>query len=247
MNRRAILAGLLGTGLGMSLAGRPIVQAAQQPADLQGCMSEPGLALYLGMFQGQFPVSSQELLPGADWQLFSSPYATTAFLFPPDWIGQVLFASSFTQNAAPQWTAQQQSASGITSARVTSSDSSAAWESVAGGIQGAALTLEQVVAMAEGGLLGDGYAGTRLCGHTEATLNGGTAWLTALDSNGTIVLTNGTLYADPSGGFSVITWYAMAGPQAQFEQIMRSVFLPIQWQLIQAGGSNPAPTPTPEF
>lgn len=247
MHRRALLAGLVGVATGVAPAGRLLAQTGQQPADLQACMSEPGLALYLSMLSGQLPMTSQELLPGATWQLFSSPYSTAVFLYPPDWTGQVLFASTFTQHAAPQWTGQQQSASGITSARVTSSDASAAWESVAGGIQGVALTLEQVVAIAEGGLLGDGYTGTRMCAHTEPLANGGTAWLTALDANGTIVLTNGTLFSDPSGPYSVITYYGMAAPQAQFEQTMRSVFLPIQWQLLQSGGSLPTPTPTPGF
>lgn len=247
MHRRELLAGIVGLAAAVGPMGHLLAQTGQQSADLQGCMSEPGLVLYLSQFTGQLPMTSQELLPGADWQLFSSPYSTAAFLFPADWTGQILFASSFTQSAAPQWTAQQQSVSGITSARVLAGDGSAAWESVSGGIQGVALSLEQVVAMAEGGMLGDGYTGTRLCGHTEATVNGGVAWLTAVNSNGTIVLSNGTLFADPSGPYSVVTWYAMAGPQTQFEQLMRSVFLPIQWQLLQAGGSNPSPTPTPGF
>lgn len=246
MHRRAIIAGMVGLTAGVRpLSRRTLAQMGQPPADLQGCMSEPGLALYFDLLAGRPVMDTRELLPGANWQLFGSPSSSTTFLFPPDWVGQTLFASSFTQNAAPQWTAQQTALSGIVSSRVTSSDSSAAWESVTGGLQGVAVTLEQVVAMAEGGLLGDGYSANRLCGHTEMTANGGTAWATAVNANGTIVLSNGTLYADPSGPFSVITYYAMAGPQAAFEQLMRTVFLPIQVQLIRGDGGEPTPTPTP--
>lgn len=245
MHRRAVIAGMVGLAAGVSPLSRSLLaQSGQPPADLQGCMSEPGLALYFELLAGQPVIDTRELLPGASWQLYSSPYSLTTFLFPPDWVGQTLFASTFTQTAAPQWTAQQTNISGIVSSRVTASDSSAAWESVAGGLQGVAVSLEQVVAMAEGGLLGDGYTATRLCGHTEATVNGGTAWATAVNASGTIVLSNGTLFADQSGPFSVITYYAMAGPQAAFEQLMRTVFLPIQVQLVQGGGEL-TPTPTP--
>lgn len=135
MKRRSVLGGIIGAALAATPGGRLAALAGQQPADLQGCMSEPGLALYLGMFQGQFPMSSQELLPGANWQLFSSPYATSAFLFPPDWIGQVLFAASFTQNAA---TVDIATAIGLWDHLGTGDLKrfGAAWESVAGGIQG---------------------------------------------------------------------------------------------------------------
>ena len=136
---------------------------------------------------------------------------------------------------------------GLLSARVASPDATAAWEYVAGTLQGVALSIEQAIAIAEGGMLGDGYAGTRLCLHTEPTINGGTAWLTAIESNGLLVLTNGTLFADASGlsPFSVITYYALVAPRASYEQAMRQVFIPIQWQLLRLGGGDPTPTPTP--
>ncbi len=245
MNRRSMLAGLLGAAVAVT-PGRQLLAQSGQPADLAGCLAEPGIALFLDVFQGRSNLTSQELLPGANWQLFTSPYALVAFLFPPDWLGQVLFASTFSQNAAPLWTAQQQRASGIVSARVAAADATAVWEYVAGTLQGVALTIEQAVAMAEGGILGDGYAGNRLCVHTEPTLSGGVAWLTAVERDGLLVLTNGTLFADASGfsPFSVITYYSFVGPRAGFEQLMRSVFIPIQWQLLQ-GGSDPVPTATP--
>ena len=232
--------------LGAAPRGRLLAQTGQT-TDLVGCLAEPGIALFLEVFQGRSNLTSHELLPGTNWQLFTLPYGLVAFLYPPDWIGQVLFASTFSQNAAPQWTGQQQNASGIVSTRVTTADSTAAWEYAVGTLQGIALTLDQSVAIAEGGILGDGYTGTRLCMHTEPALNGGVAWLTAIERNGLLVLTNGTLFADASGlsPFSVLTYYSFVGPRAQFEQLMRSVFIPIQWQLLYAGGSDPTPTPIP--
>jgi hypothetical protein len=246
MHRRAMMAGMLGLALGAVPRGRLLAQSGQ-PADLAGCLAEPGIALYLDVFESRSTMSFQELLPGTDWLLFSSPYSLVTFLYPPDWPAQLLYASTFTQNAAPIWTADIPQAGGVLSARVMSPDSSALWEYVAGTLQGVALSIEQAVAIAEGGVLGDGYDGARLCLYTEPTLNGGTAWLTAIERDGLLVLTNGTLYADTSGfsPFSVITYYSLAAPRATYEQTMRQVFLPIQWQLLKRGGEEPVWTPTP--
>lgn len=247
MKRRSVLSGAVGVGLALAV-GRGSMAQTGQPADLAGCLAEPGIALFLDVFQGRSNLTSQDLLPGADWQLFSSPYTLVAFLYPPDWSGQVLFANSFTQNAAPIWSNGTPQSPGITSARVVSPDSTAAWEYVAGTLTGVALTVEQAIAVAEGGVFGDGFTGTRLCVHTEPTINGGTAWLTATESNGLLALTNGTLFADASGfsPYSVLTWYSLVAPRATYELYMRQVFIPIQWQLLQSGGSEPIPTPTPE-
>lgn len=246
MKRRSVLSGVVGAGLALAV-GRGSRAQTGQPADLAGCLAEPGIALFLDVFQGRSNLTSQDLLAGADWQLFSSPYTLVAFLYPPDWSPQVLFANSFTQNAAPIWSNPTPQSPGIISARVVSLDSTAAWEYVAGTLTGVALTVEQAIAIAEGGVFGDGFTGTRLCVHTEPTINGGTAWLTATESNGLLALTNGTLFADASdfSPYSVLTWYSLVAPRTQYEQFMRQVFIPIQWQLLQSGGSEPIPTPTP--
>lgn len=246
MNRRSMMAGMVGLTLGATPCGRSLAQTGQ-PADLAGCLTEPGIALFLDLFQGRSTLTSQELLPPSSWQLFASPATTVSFFFPFDWAAQVLFASTFTQSVAPVWTDQQQSASGLISARVLLPHSTAVWEYVIGTLQGVALTIDQAVAIAEGGVLGDGVVGNRLCAHTETTINGGTAWLTAAESNGSVLLTNGTLYADASGfsPFSVLTYFGMGGPREQLEQLMRTVFLPIQFQLLQSGDGYLSPTPTP--
>jgi hypothetical protein len=62
--------------------------------------------------QGRSNLTSQELMPGLGWQLFSSPYATVSFLYPPDWTAQLLYAQSFTRNAAPIWTSNMPQAGG---------------------------------------------------------------------------------------------------------------------------------------
>lgn len=246
MNRRSMLAGLLGVAAAVTSVNRLRAQGGQR-ADLAGCLAEPGIALYLDLFEGRAPLTFEELLPGADWRLFSSPYALVSFLYPPDWSAQELYAATFTQSAAPIWTTNVPQAGGLLSARVGAPDSSALWEYVAGTFQGVALSIEQAIAIAEGGVLGDGYGGSRLCRYTEPTINGGTAWLTAVDSNGLLVLTNGTLFVDASGSsrFSVITYYALVAPRASYEQVMRQVFLPIQWQLLRREGDGSVLTPTP--
>lgn len=246
MRRRSMLAGMLGVGLGTAICAESEAQTGPT-TDLAGCLAEPGIALFLDVFQGRSTLTFQELLPGADWVLFSSPYSLVAFLHPPDWSAQLLYASTFTQNAAPIWTAGVPQAGGLLAARVVSPDASAAWEYVAGTLQGVALSIEQAIAIAEGGILGDGYSGSRLCLHTEPTISGGTAWLTAIESDGRLVMTNGTLFADASGfsPYSVITYYGLAAPRASYEQVMRQVFLPIQWQLLRRGGEDAVATSTP--
>lgn len=246
MNRRSMLAGLLGAAAGTVPGARLLAQTGQ-PGDLAGCMAEPGIALFVDLFQGRPALNFQELLPGADWQLFSSPYATVSFLFPPDWTGQVLYASTFSQNAAPIWTSNIPQAGGVLSARVVSPDSTALWEYAVGSLSGVALTIEQALAIAEGGVLGDGYVGSRLCLSMTQNVTGGVDWLTAIERNGLLVMTNGTLFADASGlsPFSVITYYSLVAPQASYEQVMRGVFIPIQWQMVRVGGGDPTPTPTP--
>ena len=246
MNRRAAIAGMLGVAVALTAGRRSLAQPGQR-SDLAGCLAEPGIALYLDIFEGRSTPPFQELLPGADWLLFSSPYSLVTFLYPPDWPAQLLYAATFSENAAPIWTADIPQAGGMLAARVMSPDSTALWEYVAGTLQGVAISIEQAIAIAEGGVLGDGYAGTRLCLYTEPTVNGGIAWLTAIERDGLLVLTNGTLYADTSGfsPFSVITYYSLAASQATYEQTMRQVFLPIQWQLLKRGGEEPLWTPTP--
>ena len=246
MKRRTVLTGSIGALVAHGSFARALAQGGQS-ADLAGCLAEPGIALFLDVFQGASTLTSTELLPGADWQVYSTPYTTVAFLYPPDWNAQVLSASTFSPGGAPQWMSGPPGTPGLVSARVVSPDSTAAWEYAVGTLQGVALTIEQAIMVAEGGLLGDAGAGSRLCMHTEQNMAGGLAWLTAVDSNGLLVLTNGTLFADASGftPYSVLTYYAFAAPRAQFELVMRSVFLPIQWQLLQSGGSLPTPTPTP--
>lgn len=247
MNRRTVLAGVLGTAFCAGTVDRSLAQGGQR-AELAGCLAEPGIALFLDVFEGRSALTLQELLPGTDWQLFSSPYSLVSFLFPADWSAQLLYAATFTQNAAPIWTTNIPQPGGLLSARVVSADATSAWEYVAGTLQGVALSIEQAIAIAEGGVLGDGYAGTRLCLYTEPTLSGGTAWLTAIESNGLLALTNGSLFADASGfsPFSVITYYSLVAPQASYEQVMRQVFLPIQWQLLRRDdGPSSTVTPTP--
>lgn len=245
MRRRAVLAGLLGAAMGLTPRRRLLAQSGQR-SDLAECLAEPGIGLYLDLFEGRAPLASEALAPKADWLLFASPYSLVSFLFPPDWSGALLYASTFTTNAAPIWTNDVPQTGGLLSARVVSPDATAAWEYVAGSLQGVALSMEQAIAIAEGGLLGDGYSGSRLCLYTAPAANGGTSWLTAIESNGLLAMTNGSLVVDSSGvtPFSVLTYYGLVAPRASYEQTMRQVFLPIQWQLLRIGGSSPSPTPT---
>ena len=100
MNRRSLLTGLIATAVAALPGGKSLAQG-QRPADLAGCLAEPGIALFLDLFEGKPVMTPEELLPGANWQLFSSPATPVFFLFPPDWVGQVLFASTFSPNGAP--------------------------------------------------------------------------------------------------------------------------------------------------
>lgn len=245
MKRRAVLSGLI-CSIAASVPSMRALAQGTQPADLAGCLAEPGIALYVDLVQGRPVMTTEELSPGANWQLFVSPVTATSFLYPPDWAGQELYAATFSATGAPQWTAQQESAAGMVSARVLLPHSTALWEFVAGSLQGIALTIEQAVGIAEQGVLGDGVTGNRLCLYTQPAIDGGIAWFTAVEWNGSILLTNGTLYTDASGfsPFSVLTYYGMGGPRDQLEHLMRTVFLPIKAQL-SGGGDEPTPTPTP--
>ena len=87
MKRRSMLAGLLGAALGAT-PGRRLLAQSGQPEDLAGCLAEPGIALFLDLFQGRSNLTSQELLPGADWQLYSSPSTLVSFSIRPIGLGR---------------------------------------------------------------------------------------------------------------------------------------------------------------
>lgn len=245
MKRRSLLAGMLATGLGTAGMCRTGTEA--QAPDLARCMAEPGIALILNLFQGQPVMQLEELMPQADWQLFASPATPVSFYYPPDWTGQVLYASTVSPGGSPQWVDQQQSSSGLISARVVSPQANAIWEYVVGSLLGVALTLEQAVALAESGVFGDGPSGSRLCTHTEQTISGATSWFTAVERDGVMLLTNGTLSSDPTATvpYSILTYYALGGPRAELESVMREVLIPIQWQMMRGTSYVPTPTPTP--
>lgn len=247
MNRRTMLGGLLGSAVAIS-PGRILRAQTEQRPELAGCLAEPGIALFLDLFEGQQTLTLQELVPPADWLPFSLPYSPVWFLYPPDWSAQLLYAATFTQNAAPIWISNVPQTGGLLSARVVSPDATSAWEYAVGSLQGVVISIEQAIAIAEGGMLGDGYAGSRLCFSTGPAIPTGIAWLTAIDSNGLLALTNGTLIVDTSGfvPFSVITYYSLVAPRANYEQVMRQVFVPIQWQLLRRDdGASSTVTPTP--
>jgi hypothetical protein len=240
MKRRALLTGLIAAA---GLPGGRWLARGQQPADLAACLAEPGIALYLDLYEGDLVMTQEELLPRADWLLFASPATPVSFYFPPDWTGQVLFATTFTQAGAPQWSPQQTQTSGLVAAQVVSPDGSAGWAFVAGTLLGVMLDSDQAATVAERGVLGDATGGTRFCAYGEPGVLGW-SWLTGVEQNGSTLLTNGELFVDGSG-FSVLSYYTLYGPQAQFEALMRTVFLPIQWQLLRTGEGLVIPTPTP--
>ena len=68
MNRRSLLTGLIATAVAALPGGKSLAQG-QRPADLAGCLAEPGIALFLDLFEGKPVMTPEELLPGANWQL----------------------------------------------------------------------------------------------------------------------------------------------------------------------------------
>lgn len=248
LTRRTVILSA-GAALGTMVASRRMAvgQGIPTPVITGDCRSEPGVELLAEWNLGYPVVSPIELVPPMDWVRFYHPTLPVTFLYPPDWTPLALWTDSFTQTGAPIWSDQPIALPQLTSERIVSPDGDAAFELVSGTVAGMALTPAQAASIAEQGLLGDQAQPTPLCTFEDANplLP---SWFHGLYVDGSVMVSEG--WPLPQSGLfgesTILNYYTMAGPQADFEGLMRTVFMPILAQLSGGGGeSNPTPTVSP--
>lgn len=211
------------------------------------CRVEPGVELLAEWNLGYPVVSPVELTPPLDWVRFIHPTLPVTFLYPPDWIPVALWADAFSSSGAPIWSDQPVGLPQLTSERIVSPAGDAAFELVSGTINGVRLTPGQAAFIAEQGLLGENAEVTPLCTFEDANPLF-PSWFHGMRYQGSVLVTEG--WPLPQSGLfgesTILNYYSMVGPQARFEELMRTVFMPILAQLSGGGGeSNPTPTVSP--
>jgi hypothetical protein len=250
LTRRAALWAAV-AGAGTILLGNRAAGQASNPEVVRGdCSQVPGLQLMLDWYAGQPVISHQELVPPATWRIFTAP-GTPVFLYPGDWTPYPRWAETLSPAGSPVWLTSPTPTSYVAGARIVSPDGRSLYEYVSGTFTGTALSLDQSAMAAEQGVLGEGEMTTPICVIEDSRLFN-PYWTRGGRVGDSILLTGGSIYSDgnPSFPMTVITYQAMMGPEAIFEDLVRTVFIPIMYQFRMAGSSivpTPIPTPTPTF
>jgi hypothetical protein len=242
--RRLGMGALLTAGVLMtrSVAGGEKAAAFDLTGD---CGSEPGVQLLLDWSLGRPVLQITELAPPASWAQYSHPTLPLFFRYPPDWLPVALWAETFSANGMPIWLDQPVPLPQLVSGRIISPDGYASFEFTAGTITGYALTTEQSAMVAKQGIVGELPRLTSICTHEiPAELEPG--WFHADMLDASVLVSYGWPRSPTSGLYATttLTYYTLFGPQEQFEELMRTVYIPILSQL-EGGGDTPTPTPTP--
>jgi hypothetical protein len=246
-SRRGVLLGALG-GTGVALLGRAVGGQGTPPVATPGdCSRVPALRLFADWIAGKPVLRPEELRPPLDWVVFNQFGAPVSFLHPGDWIPSALFASGLTPAGAIAWETTPSPTTFLAASRIVSPDGQALYEYVAGVLAGVALTLDEAAMAAEQGVLGnDGTATVPICAEDDPAAFG-PSWMRAGRFGELVVTTGGSLLSDPSGGspFTTLNYQSFVGPEARYTELMRTVFIPIMYQLLMAGAGTLEPTPTP--
>ena len=183
---------------------------------------------------------------------FSFSGAPVAFLYPADWSAYPIWASGLTSSGAIAWQPQPSASSYLAGARIVSPEGNALYEYVSGTLSGVALTLQEIERAAEQGFLGDGGKILPICS-IEDSASFTQTWTRGGSYSDLSVVTGGNLNssADPYLSASIISYQSFVGPEDQFTELVRTVYIPIMFQFMMSSTgsdrSNPTPTPTPSF
>ncbi|MEZ4565082.1 MAG: hypothetical protein R2853_20340 [Thermomicrobiales bacterium] len=248
-SRRAFLGGVGGVAVGLMTGRERSGAQLPIPTPVQGdCTSDPGVELYLGFVLGYPVVQLTDLVVPTDWTLHPNTYGGVIFRQPPGWVGATLYAYEFSPQGMPLFSAQQRPplAPAVVSARTVSADGAAGFEFASGSLQGVMLSPLQVATVAELGMVGERARLKILCAYEDQNPQG-PAWLRVVTvDDETLLLTQG--YAIAYSGmmpYTIVTYYSMYGPRAQFEPLMRQVLLRLMAQFYRGPDVSVTPTPTP--
>jgi hypothetical protein len=235
------LAAATTASLGRSSAGD---QAVPTPVISGDCADEPGVQLLVEWRLGLPVMTLEELLPPRSWVRYLHPTMPVTFLYPPDWREQPLWADRFSREGVPLWTDQPMAMPQLTSERLISPDGDALFEFAGGTIVGAALAPGEAATIAELGVVGEEARLRSICSYEDANpLVPG--WFHAARVEDAVLVTYGWPIANATALWpnTVVYYYSMLGPRDRFDDLMRTVYIPILFQLTGIGGG---PTPTPD-
>jgi hypothetical protein len=206
------------------------------------------LQLLLDWDAGRVTLSRDELYPPVDWQFLSHPGHSRAFFYPPDWTAFRLWASGLTASGAVDWQLSWSPSSTMAASRIVSPEGNALYEAVIGLVSGVTLDLQQAQLAAEQGALGDGQVTDPIC-HYENTVRTDATWTHAGWYGDLAVTTAGNVFTDvvTIGNQTYLDYQSFIGPKDQYTSLVRSVFIPILYQIRTSGSSRGEPTPTPGF
>jgi len=246
MTRRTFIGGAGATGASFILAGKTARgQAIPTPVITGDCRPEPGVQLLAEWNLGISNLSPIDVLPPLTWTRYYHTTIPVTFLYPPDWNPTPLWADSFSQTGMPLWVHEPMMLPQLTVERIVSPNRDAAFEFVTGTISNVALTPAQAAHVAEQGLLGDQITLTPLCTfeHEHPLVS---SWFHGMYAGSGVLVSEGWPIPQTSvfGPSTILNYYTMVGPREQFEMLMRTVFIPILYQLSgSAGGETPTPVP----
>ena len=243
--RRSLALGLL--TLPFLMRGRQALgQAPPGPIVTGDCRTEPGVTLIAEFDLGLPVMPIPDLLPPLDWARYFNPQIGLTFLYPGTWSAQTLWAEQLSPQGAPLWTTQQPFVPALTTARIVSPDGDAAFEAAVGTLYGALLSPLQAATVAELGMAGEGSRLTPICDYENRNPLA-PSWFRAAYADDSVLVSEGYALPSPSAFTpnTVVTYYAMIGPRAEFEVLMREVYLRILFQFLPGGGEEPTPTPVP--
>jgi hypothetical protein len=227
--------------IGRSSASNQVVPTPIVSGD---CSDEPGVQLLVEWRLGLPVMTLEELLPPRSWVRYVHPTTPVTFLYPPKWQEQPLWADSFSQDGVPLWTDKPIAMPQLTSERLISPDGDALFEFAGGTIAAAVLAPGEAATVAEMGVVGEDARLRSICSYEDANplLPG---WFHAARVEDSVLVTYGWPIANATSLWpnTIVYYYSMFGPRDSFEDLMRTVYIPILFQLTGIGGG---PTPTPE-
>ena len=250
VDRRKLVAGLAAVAAPVALGARAYGMQSDTTAITDGdCTSEPSVQMLFDWRAGK-PVydSPADSGPQPDWIASNLPVPLLPYLIPPDWRAVVGYCDSISTSGEPQWTDQPMQLPWLYLARVLNNDSTAAFETISGNIQGQPLTPEQVSSIAKASLVGGNADLDPVCTIDDSANTLAPAYFAVDRSGENLLLTSVTSIGLPDIYLpaTTVSITSMFGPRKEMEDLMHDVYLRILFQFLGGGGDEtPTPTPTP--
>lgn len=251
LNRRTLALGALGAiAFGGSIGARRALGQTTKPNIDGDCSRDEGVDLLINWQKVLLGMTREQVNAPLGWQLFTSENTTLVLLVPSDWQAQFGYATEFTQSGAPIYDTRPNSNAALRITRLLNAESTIAYESGIGLLQGVALTSPlQAAPIAIQSLLGENPDIKQIC--TIETLDPlSPSWVSAHYFKESIIVTSGIVLSDSSTSFpfTSFTHQCFYAPKETFAEAVMEYFIRFLYQQLSAGGSgDPTPTPTPEF